>query len=94
MAPVVFFSIIAAVLGMSLSSAVFSSGLPVVGHPAEAGSAVSVSVVDMIVAVIPKDLITPILKRDMLQVNVIGDIAVTTALASREKLIDTKIYAS
>ena len=27
-------------------------------------------------------------------INVIGDIAVTTALASREKLIDRKIYDS
>ena len=38
-----FTTVIAAVLGMSLSSAVFSSGLPVVGHPAEAGSAGGVS---------------------------------------------------
>ena len=80
-----FTTVIAAVLGMSLSSAVFSSGLPVVGHPADAGATVSVSVVDMIVGIIPKDLITPILKRDMLQIIFIAFFFGTTINVMREK---------
>lgn len=64
----IFTTVIAAIMGMSLSSAVFSTGLPVVGHVAEAGEAVSVSIVDMIVGIIPKDLITPIVKCEMLQI--------------------------
>lgn len=78
-------TVIAAVLGMSLSWAVFRTGLPVVGQASAAGDAVRVSVIDMIVGVIPKDLITPILKRDMLQIIFVAFLFGTTINVMREK---------
>lgn len=82
-----FTTVIAAVFGMSLSSAVFSSGIPVIGQPAETGSAVNISVVDMIVGIIPKDLITPIMKRDMLQIIFAAVLFGTTINVMREKAL-------
>ena len=78
-------TVIAAIVGMSLSSAVFSTGLPVVGHVAEAGEAVSVSIVDMIVGIIPKDLVTPIVKREMLQIIFMAFVFGLTINVMREK---------
>ncbi len=81
----IFTTVIAAIMGMSLSSAVFSTGLPVVGHVAEAGEAVSVSIVDMIVGIIPKDLITPIVKCEMLQIIFMAFVFGLTINVMREK---------
>ena len=46
---------------------------------------VSISVIDMIVGIIPKDLITPIVKRDMLQIIFVAFLFGTTINVMREK---------
>lgn len=65
-----FTTLLATIFGMSLSLFLFRGGLPQMGviDAAAAGAAVRISVIDMIVGIVPENLINPIVKRDMLQI--------------------------
>ena len=65
-----FTTLLATVFGITLSLILFRGGLPQMGvvDAAAAGAAVRISVIDMIVGIIPENLISPIVKRDMLQI--------------------------
>ena len=80
-------TLIATVFSMTLSIILFHSGIPQVGTvTAAAGEGVSISLVDMIVGIIPKDLITPIVKRDMLQIIFMAFVFGTTINILGEKV--------
>ncbi|WP_027407505.1 dicarboxylate/amino acid:cation symporter [Anaerovibrio sp. RM50] len=61
-------TIIATAFSIIIGLCMFHSGVPQVGTVSGSGEAVSVSLLDMIVNVVPKDLVEPIVNRDMLQI--------------------------
>ncbi len=61
-------TIIATAFSIIIGLCMFHSGVPQVGTVSGSGESVSVSLLDMIVNVVPKDLVEPIVNRDMLQI--------------------------
>ena len=61
-------TVIATVLSITIGLLMFHGGVPQMGTISGSGGGVSVSLLDMIVKVVPKNLIAPIVNRDMLQV--------------------------
>ncbi|WP_029544841.1 dicarboxylate/amino acid:cation symporter [Selenomonas sp. AB3002] len=61
-------TIIATAFSIIIGLCMFHSGVPQVGTVSGSGEGVSVSLLDMIVNVVPKDLVEPIVNRDMLQI--------------------------
>ncbi len=98
-------TLIATVFSMSVSMIIFHSGLPQVGTVGAAGEAVRISLIDMIVGIVPKDLVTPIVKRDMLQIifmaflfgttiNILGEkVAVLSRIADVLNTLNLRIIA-
>ena len=61
-------TVIATTFSIIIGLCMFHSGVPQVGTVSGSGEGVSVSLLDMIVNVVPKDLVEPIVNRDMLQI--------------------------
>ena len=61
-------TVIATVLSIAIGLFMFHGGVPQMGTISGSGGGVSVSLLDMIVKVVPENLIAPIVNRDMLQV--------------------------
>lgn len=61
-------TVIATILSITIGLFMFHGGVPQMGTISGSGGGVSVSLLDMIVKVVPENLIQPIVNRDMLQV--------------------------
>ena len=61
-------TVIATILSITIGLFMFHGGVPQMGTISGSGGGVSVSLLDMIVKVVPENLIAPIVNRDMLQV--------------------------
>lgn len=61
-------TVIATTFSIIIGLCMFHGGVPQVGTVSGSGEGVSVSLLDMIVNVVPKDLVEPIVNRDMLQI--------------------------
>ena len=61
-------TIIATTFSIIIGLFMFHSGVPQVGTVSGSGEGVSVSLLDMIVNIVPENLVDPIVKRDMLQI--------------------------
>ena len=60
--------VIATVIGVASSLFIFSGGLPQVGTVSTAATAEKISLLAGIIDIIPKDLVTPVVERNLLQV--------------------------
>ena len=61
-------TVIATIFSITIGLFMFHGGVPQMGTISGSGGGVSVSLLDMIIKVVPENLITPIVNRDMLQV--------------------------
>ena len=61
-------TVIATIFSIVIGLFMFHSGVPQMGTITESGGGVSISLLDMIVNVVPENLIQPIVNRDMLQI--------------------------
>ena len=61
-------TVIATVIGVASSLFIFSGGLPQVGTVSTAATAEKISLLAGIIDIIPKDLVTPVVERNLLQV--------------------------
>ena len=61
-------TVIATILSITIGLFMFHGGVPQMGTVSGSGGGVSVSLLDMIVKVVPENLIQPIVNRDMLQI--------------------------
>ena len=61
-------TVIATFFSIAIGLLMFHGGVPQMGTVTEGGGGVSVSLLDMIVNVVPENLVQPIVNRDMLQI--------------------------